>query len=147
MKKLFVTFAIVVLATMSALAQHNAPVTATSQFDCRVIAPLTWTPMQTQYLDEVIAGQTRLVSIPVNFQLNGEALYDVTVTRDDTWPLASTTNSTVKIDATWGANITALDATGKGTMTLTVTKLISTDNTVSGTFSFTINVGAKYTAL
>lgn len=150
MKKFFALFVALVACSVFAFADgFNAPKSATANFDCKVIAPLTWTnPTTASFLDEVIAGQTRdIANVDYTFTLNGEALEDVTITTHEPIADAGNPSVTVSLDGSWSTPPTALDGTGKATVTYTVDKLVSTNANDHGDYNFTISVDAVYTSL
>lgn len=149
MKKLIALFVVAILATSVSFAQaFNAPVTASATFTTKVIAPLSWVIQNDIVLPVVIAGQTReyTTANTCTFELSGEASYDVTITRD----IALTTGPVgTSVAYSWDTATppTALDATGKASMTFTVNSVTAESGTASGERTYTLTVNAAYTGM
>ena len=149
MKKLLAIFVVALLATTFAFATHNAPETATAQFDVKVIKLLDWeiiTPATNHDLPDVIAGQTRPFVAADNafmsFKLTGENDYAVTITAGE--PVGSSPNVTLL--GGWGTIPTLLDNNGEAVITYTC-QSVTAASVAQGIYTFTIDVSAVYSGI
>lgn len=145
MKKLFAILTFVVLCGTFAFAEDfNAPKSASVDFNCMVITPLSWAAMSAVTLPVGIAGQDRTINIPVIFTLNGNAGYNVDITATSPADFTDLGGKKVQLTGTWAGIGTNQTFTGTTTVTFTCQHIIA-EIGAHGTATFTIATQAKYT--
>jgi hypothetical protein len=154
MKKFLAFFVALLLVSAGAFSyEGQGSANASAQFDCYVVAPLTWNTPSSVTLEEVVAGTERDLSpdVTITFELTGEPNYAVFIGTFGPTPAGTNPTTGVTFTGTSGwANVGAqtLNAsTGKHNAIYTVDKINSATTADRGNYSWTIAVDAYYTGL
>ncbi len=149
MKKLAAILLVSIFAVSFAFSWEGDTKTASAEFQCKVIEPLSWDTPADVILEEVIAGYTRdITDVDVVFTLHGEKAYNVAINTSGTTANSGNPSGDVSLEGTWDASTTVLDASGSLTVKYTCDKIVSANSTdATGDYSFTISVDAQYTGL
>ena len=142
----YVTAILAFLIFSAAAYAYTGPTSsAQSQFDCRVIAPLSYTSTANYVLDltdyEVVAGDTRSFNENVTFTISGEADYDIVVTTSGSWDTAGMVD--FKSGSGWGTIPTQIESDGDVDVVFNILGVTADDN-AHGVYTYTLNMSVQY---